>query len=187
MFFWIVTAGLAGILLLQSNSASANHYIYLQSDPQAQARYDEPRAYRANFTFHRWALGTDGAHWIDESNLSSYIEGVIQDWEEAVPELHFIRETSSPHDLKFVISDCNGANGCYIVDSFLDEHSNQASYVHKATIGIHEDVVYESDTAIKDTLRHELGHFIGLHERYDDSDFGMRPIDPCPPEDTVMT
>ncbi len=77
---------------------------------------------------------------------------------------------------------CGGNFGCYIVDSFLDSPEHQASYVHKASIGVHEIVILESDQAIEDTLIHEMGHLMGLHEQYGDLESSVH----CQELDTVM-
>lgn len=56
-----------------------------------------------------------------------------------------------------------------IIKSLFDSNEHQASFVRTADITIHEDVMSKSETAIRDTLRHEIGHFEGLHEQYLDN------------------
>ncbi len=177
MSFWAVITVFAGVFLLFHGSAQGHHKIYLQDDPVLQEKTlyggnDIPKTFAANLTFHRWALGTDGAHWVDKTNnrggLSNHINFAIQEWKKAVPELNFIRASDSIGDLWFTVDENCFSNGEYLIRSFLDNSDHQASYVHSATICVKPDILESSATAKKDTLMHEIGHLMGLDEQYID-------------------
>jgi hypothetical protein len=171
------------------NAAFAIHRTYLQQDPAVHSR---STPFGFNAVSSAWVFYSPSqVSWDYDPTLDfGEVSGAIQEWESRLPRLDYqFTSGSGPWGAKLWFQpgtcpdDPVGVIGCWRVITYQDGGPRAAEYWFRAWI----ELVNPSDPAWtsqgrKDTLMHELGHFVGLHHQYsDDGD----PIT-CSSVDSIM-
>lgn len=144
-------------------SAAATHYFFNQQDPDMRAWATPP----ANHVVVWWAYGPYDVAWADFGTYTADVIQAIQSWQSAVPQLTLTYTQDSLNSkLHFTFGFCSpNALGCLTNRIFQVDAQRDASYLYSAQIWLQEP---GSRTSLgrQDILRHEIGHWIGLHEQY---------------------
>jgi hypothetical protein len=147
-------------------SVFAIHKVYLQEDPLVQAH---GQGYPYNAVNIPWAWGSGATGWDYTGDLAEATTAV-QDWQTAVPQLTFTRTfQGSASDLFIKPGTCEGAPGapaCFIDSMRLANNPRQADYLQKGVIEVVLTGISWTPTGKRAVLQHEIGHWIGIHERY---------------------
>jgi hypothetical protein len=165
---WLLLGALAlsvGLTLASSDRASAVNNIFLQEDSVYRARSTPP----FNGATHVWAYGPYDTIWTDDGTFHAEAAEAVRSWQLAVPQLSFVYSPTSYY-LYFRKDTCfpTEALGCFNSLTFVADAARAASYTWTAQIRIPEPERWTS-LGREDILRHEIGHWIGLHEQYIES------------------
>lgn len=162
-------------LLVLVPAASAHHHIWLVHDSAKQLS-----AYSGDETRASWWMinGVVTTYRSNSSTISSNVTTAVNNWNAQIPQ---VKIAGSGYDLVFDYSDsvCSaGSGGCHAVAAVYIDPIRKANFTTKSSITITSNSSNRTRTAA-----HEIGHYIGLHERYrDDGSTGTF----CSSENTVM-
>lgn len=158
-----------GLLVIAVGTALAVHYTLLQQDPALRAEATPP----ANYVVTWWSYGPWDTPWAYDAAFTpdevQAVQQAVQSWQGAVPQLTFsYSPTPGTYALFFKPGFCGVfADACITRDGRLVNADRGASYWNNADI-----ILARRDwtpLGKADTFRHELGHWIGLHEEYVES------------------
>lgn len=153
----------------------AHHHIWLVHDSAKQLS-----AYSGDETRASWWMinGVVTTYKSNSSTISSNVTTAVNNWNAQIPQ---VKIAGSGSDLVFDYSDsvCSaGSTGCHAVAAVYIDPIRKANFTTKSSITITSGSSNRTRTAA-----HEIGHYIGLHERYrDDGSTGEF----CNSENTVM-
>ena len=152
----------------------------MQENPVDRQNFGEEYDFNANFL--SWALGPWHTDWYDDGQFTDQVTEAIRLWTNAVPELDFNRNSVS-QNLYFKQGMCTGifANACFVPNYVIADHERQADYLFAAEIRL---VLLQpsatssiTDQGRIDMLLHEIGHWIGLDEQYDEITGGCSHVE----------
>ncbi len=152
---------LTAVLVSSPSDGLAAHYTFLQENPSA-------RGGLFNWTFVGWALTPYPTDWDDDGSYTQHIRNAISTWETAVPQLDFYEEPDDWNYLYFANGRCVIGVACLSVDETDWEGERGAHYLLWGTITMDIDGNNFTDLGKEDILRHEIGHWIGLDEAYNE-------------------
>ena len=148
--------------------AAAHHSVYTAEDPSSQ--YWWPFG-TENFVFYWWWMGSIGLWWAD-AGMSTPAQDAVAMWANKVPQLVlWTASNENAADLRFrsyISPWCLGKAGCMIVDVWEPRPIEDANYIYQATIYLDSNLNWDPQGKTAVTA-HELGHFYGLNEQYDES------------------
>lgn len=160
----IISATAAAMLmLLLASVALAAHYVYKAENPSTQ---DANWSGTENGTFYWWSQSITSVWWYTDSALRSDVDVAKNNWTTAVPPLTWLEVSETDADLVFKNESCGGFAACMAVTQYRhDVNITNASYIEKARVSI--DLNIQSSTSDRRfSIAHEVGHFYGLDERY---------------------
>ena len=158
---------LAIVFMSTPSDGLARHYVYSQENPSV--RNDGNPIPRFNATFVGWALTPYPTDWDDDGSFTHNVRNAIRSWESAVPQLDFYEEPDGWNYLYFGSGTCGTRGiGCIYIDRMNPELEQDANYLLWATIRLKRDRSGMTNLGKEDALRHEIGHWISLHDAYDE-------------------
>lgn len=162
-------------------SAAATNYLFNQQDPDMRAWATPP----ANHVVVWWAYGPYEVRWADNGTFTADVVQAIQSWQSAVPQFTFTYSPSpGSSSLYFTVGFCGqNATGCIVNRTFLPDAQRGASYLYTAQIWLSAPGA-QTPLGRQDALRHEIGHWVGLHEQYNGHGPGETPS--CSGQQSVM-
>jgi hypothetical protein len=162
-----VMLALAGLFLLSgADSAWAVHYLYIQHH---SAQRDRGTTFKFNAVSQYWAFGPYDTTWSSDGALTPEVQQAILSWQSAVPQLTFVQ--GAPWNLYFTTGFC-GVDSAGCVEGFrlYVDNFRQAEYWISSEIWLQSPQEPPFTSLGKaDIFRHEIGHWIGLHEQYNDN------------------
>ncbi|GBF76491.1 hypothetical protein PA598K_04965 [Paenibacillus sp. 598K] len=162
-------------LLVLTPVVSANHHIWLVMDYNKQLSLFAGDESRASYWMINGAVTT---YRINSTTISTNVTNAVNNWNSEVPE---VRISGTGNDLIFDYSDsvCSpGSGGCHSITSVYNDPTRNANFTLSSSITITSNSSNRTRTAA-----HEIGHYLGLHERYrDDGSAGSL----CNSENTIM-
>lgn len=120
-----------------------------------------------NTAFRFWSLEAGTASWYAHPSLRTQAASVVANWQTEVPFLPWLEVESGIENVTIRPENCGGFAACFNVLTFFPEPWRNANYLQAGEILIDLNVIATQD--IPHGLAHEVGHFYGLHERYDES------------------
>jgi len=142
-------------------------YIYLPQDSNQQ-RGDFSGV--ENYVFYPWYLPgcqNTNMRWHADAQIHDAVSTALQNWHNAVPELTF-QEVAQGQDVDFFVAELDpwGVNvdGMTVFTNFTYAATPDASYWTHAQIFI--DQGQWNQQGLIGCIAHEIGHLLGLHERY---------------------
>lgn len=170
-FFSIISV----YILVLAPAASAHHHIWLVLDANKQLSGFTGDESRASWWMINGAVTTYKSN---STTISTNVTTAVNNWNSQIPQ---VRISGSGSDLVFDYSDsvCSStAGGCHSIASVYNDTTRKANFTLSSKITITSNSSNRTRTAA-----HEIGHYLGLHERYrDDGSSG----DFCHTENTVM-
>jgi hypothetical protein len=166
-------------LSLLSGTAFANHFVYIGADSRFQrSAWDK----QENWVFYWWALSSTSMWWWADADLLTNTRTAVTNWRNAI-NMPFIEVGSAASaDVTVVEDNSIGAFGMLDITAISSDSTRNVNWSYKG-----EAVIRNAGTAPvggwQATIAHELGHFFGLHERYQD-DGGSGSF--CNAESTIM-
>lgn len=140
-------------------------------------RQPNPSPYLFNYVARKWGLSATGEKvtWYapddpaPPNSVRNLVEEGISLWAAGVPKLNWQRVTDQGQaDLVFKHVKCEADArfvDCQRFDSAFYDTDRKAYYWTKATIWIDNQIIRTRDVK-KAAVVHEMGHMLGLHERY---------------------
>lgn len=160
---------------------SAHHFVNLADDSRFQSG---TWAGNENYVFYWWALTSSSLWWWAEPDLVAATQQAANNWTNS-NGLPFLQvSTRSSADLE-VVEDNSISAWAYISVTEI-RSANGANYSYKGRAVIRNspsDPVAAPQGGWQGTITHEVGHFMGLHERYRDISDGSSF---CNAESTIM-
>ncbi|MBM3156158.1 MAG: hypothetical protein FJ004_02605 [Chloroflexi bacterium] len=142
-------------------------YIYAAEDSTKQRAEFQGTE---NYVFYYWYIPQtpiQNIRWKAEAQIRDAVNAAFQNWHNAVPELTF-QEVAQGQDMEFFVAELDpwdpNANGMTIFTNFTYVATPNASYWTNAQILI--DPGQWNQQALIGCIAHEIGHLLGLHERY---------------------
>jgi hypothetical protein len=161
------------VLTHGTQQAAANHFEYLLQD-SAMRNWTDTTG-KDNWINYWWQQTLASTFWWAETALDVKAGDAVSKWASQMPNQKWTKVTDVARaDVKFrESSTACGSNvrGCVFIDTIYNDTTRNAYYVKSWT------VYQNSSLATNLTLVHELGHVIGLHERYIDD--GSQPKGTC--------
>ncbi|CAM4428781.1 hypothetical protein L1N85_26880 [Paenibacillus alkaliterrae] len=166
---------IAVYILVLAPAASANHHVWLVMDSNKQLSGMTGDESRASWWMINGAVTTYKSN---STTISSNVTTAVNNWNAQIPQ---VRITGTGSDLVFDYSDsvcAVGSGGCHSIASVYNDTTRKANFTLSSNITITSSSSNKTRTAA-----HEIGHYLGLHERYrDDGSTG----DLCNSENTIM-
>jgi hypothetical protein len=167
-----VLASIFLALTVTTGIVFADHFSYLQKDSTVRSKSPSPGF---NAVAYPWFLNSPAARptkWWREAAVTEADEGV-QNWQNAWSVLNF-QEVSSiaDADVEFRSAQCPGGKRACITEWLGTLVPNwEAHYWAHEIIKIDQGQTWSTQGKI-DALTHEVGHWVGLHEQYNDDGDG---------------
>ena len=159
---------LAMVFVSTSSDGLASHYTYMQENPTYRTAFSD--VFPFNAVAAAWHAGPYDVDWDDDGSFTGHIQNAIGTWEAAVPQLDFHKTTDGWNYLLFEDSVCpNPQYACFAVDEQYIDYTRRADYLLWATIIMDNSLSGLTDMGKEDILRHEIGHWIGLDEAYNEA------------------
>lgn len=156
----------------QIREARASHYRFMADD----AFFNPSGAW--SYAVSGWAIGNNGlpataqtVSWCN--NLGAYsseVSTAISDWESALGFSQFSSVSCGSAQLKVVwttTAGCPSGNWACMVYSWSSYDGTRLShYIVGGELRLVSSAITWNSTNVTETVRHELGHFMGLNEHY---------------------
>lgn len=172
-----VAAALA--LCLMASTAFANHKLYLGEDQNFQFG---SWSGTENWVFYWWSASWSSMWWWAESDLDADSQTAANNWQNATGLSFYKVSTRDAADVAIIADNSLDAFGITELKAITTDATRNGNYSYKALVTIKNDGTTPQG-GWQATITHELGHFMGLHERYRD-DGGSGSF--CNSESTIM-
>jgi len=161
-----------------ASTTHASHYIWLVHDAGKQLSGITGSESRASWWFIN---GTYASYYTDSTTISTNVSSAASNWTAKIPQAKFSSTTSTSADITFSYSDtfcASGDWGCHSLTAAYNDTTREANFTTKSKIVITSTPSSSERTYV---AAHEIGHHLGLHERYTDTGSVS-----CNTETTVM-
>jgi len=168
MLFGLVLLSLSAGAL-SYDTARASHYRYLVED----SSFNPGGSW--SYTVGNWVIGNDATPSTPQvitwcNNLGGYsteTSGAISDWENALSGLtQYSSVSCGSAALKFVWGSCNPGAWACMVYTWTYDGSRLSNYITGGELRLVSSATTWDAVKVREVVRHELGHFMGLNEHY---------------------
>lgn len=152
------------VLTLGTQQVAANHFEYLVQDLAMKNHLDANG--KTSWINYWWQQTLASTYWWAETALDVKAGEAVNKWASQMPNQKWTKVAEAAQaDVKFRESATAcppSSRGCVKLETFYNDTTRSAYYAKSWT------VYQNSSLATALTLTHEVGHVIGLHERYID-------------------
>ena len=163
---WILALVLsAALFFASSNDSLARHFTYMQENPADRSQFSV--VYPFNAVSSWWSFGPDDNNWVDDGSFTQQVVAAVQSWENAVPQLSYVNDTTQGYNIYFRQAQCGlFSDACLTIIGTQPNSDRKADYLLHGQIRLTLAQSNLTPLGIEDQLRHELGHWMGLDEQY---------------------